>query len=214
MSKKQELTPEQIEKLQEAQAKKEARELRDSNIKTYKSLVDSQLEIIFPHIEMMSQQMSSLKKNIFTSFNSAIALKKDLYGERVDQNYSHMFTNSKSNLRITIGSNYKDDWDDTVTSGIDLAKQRVESLAIDDNSRALVRVILQLLSKNSKGELKASKVLQLRKIASELHDDLLLEAVEIIESAHRPTVTATYIIAEKKDPSGRWIKIPLSATEV
>ena len=206
MSKEQ--TPEQIE----AQKRKEARQKRDADYKTYKNLVNSQVEILFPHIEMISQQIASLKQNCYKSFDAAIALKRELYGERVDENLAHMFSNEKNDRRITIGNRYKDDWDDTITAGIDLAKQRIEELAVDDNSRALVKVVLQLLSKNAKGELKASKILQLRKIAIELDDQKMMDAVEIIEKAHRPTVSATFILAEKKNEHGLWITVPLSAT--
>lgn len=206
MSKEQ--TPEQIE----AQKRKEARQKRDADYKTYKNLVNSQVEILFPHIEMISQQIASLKQNCYKSFDAAIALKRELYGERVDENLAHMFSNEKNDRRITIGNRYKDDWDDTITAGIDLAKQRIEELAVDDNSRALVKVVLQLLSKNAKGELKASKILQLRKIAIELDDQKMMDAVEIIEKAHKPTVSATFILAEKKNEHGLWITVPLSAT--
>jgi hypothetical protein len=206
MSKEQ--TPEQIE----AQKRKEARQKREADYKTYKNLVNSQVEILFPHIEMISQQIASLKQNCYKSFDAAIALKRELYGERVDENLAHMFSNEKNDRRITIGNRYKDDWDDTITAGIDLAKQRIEELAVDDNSRALVKVVLQLLSKNAKGELKASKILQLRKIAIELDDQKMMDAVEIIEKAHKPTVSATFILAEKKNEHGLWITVPLSAT--
>jgi hypothetical protein len=202
------LTQEQIE----AQKRKEARQKREADYKTYKNLVNSQVEILFPHIEMISQQIASLKQNCYKSFDAAIALKRELYGERVDENLAHMFSNEKNDRRITIGNRYKDDWDDTITAGIDLAKQRIEELAVDDNSRALVKVVLQLLSKNAKGELKASKILQLRKIAIELDDQKMMDAVEIIEKAHKPTVSATFILAEKKNEHGLWITVPLSAT--
>jgi hypothetical protein len=208
MSKKKELTQEQID----AQARKAARDKRDADYKTYKNLVDFQVEALFPHIEMVSQQITAVKKNCYKSFDAAVQLKRDLYGSRVDENESHRFTNEKNDKAITIGNNYRDEWDDTVTAGIDLAKQRVEELAVDDNSRALVKVVLQLLSKNAKGELKASKILQLRKIAIELDDQKMMDAVDIIERAHRPSVSATYIIAEKKNAQGKWVKVPLSAT--
>lgn len=205
---KKEMTHEQID----AQARRAAREKRDADRSTYKNLVDFQVESLFPHIEMISQQISAVKKNVYKSFQSAIELKTEIYGSRVNENESHRFTNEKNDRAITIGNNYKDEWDDTVNAGIDLAKQRVEELAVDDNSRALVKVVLQLLSKNAKGELKASKVLQLRKIAAEINDQKMMDAVEIIEKAHRPSVSATYIIAEKKNDKGMWVKVPLSTT--
>lgn len=205
---KQELTPEQVD----AQTRKELRDKRNADQKAYKNLIDFQVESLMPHAEMISQQIAAFKKSCYKSFQAAIELKTQLYGSRVEENESHRFTNEKNTLAITIGNNYRDEWDDTVSAGIDIAKQRVEELAVDDNSRALVKVVLRLLSKNAKGELKATKVLQLRKIAVEINDQKMLDAVDIIEKAHRPSVSATYIIAEKKNENGKWIKIPLSAT--
>lgn len=208
MKNEKELTQDQIEALK----RKEAREKKAADYKTYKNLVNFQVESLMPHAEMISQQIAAFKKNCYKSFQAAIMLKKELYGSRIDENESHRFTNEKNDIAITIGNNYKDEWDDTVSAGIALAKQRVEELAVDDNSRALVQVVLQLLSKNAKGELKASKVLQLRNIAHKIGDEKMLEAVEIIENAHRPSVSATYIIAERKNAQGKWVKVPLSAT--
>lgn len=205
---KEKLTQEQID----AQKRREARAKKDADYRTYKNLIDFQVEALFPHAEMISQQITAFKQNCYKSFDAAVQLKRELYGSRVDENESHRFTNEKNDLAITIGKNYRDEWDDTVSAGIDLAKQRVEELAVDENSRALVKVVLQLLSKNAKGELKASKVLQLRKIAIEINDQKMMDAVDIIERAHRPSVSATYIIAEKKNAQGKWVKVPLSAT--
>ena len=205
---KEKLSQEQID----AQQKREARQKYEADRKTYKNLVDFQVENLFPHIEMISTQIAALKKNTYKSFDAAIALKRELYGERVDENLSHMFSNEKNDRRITIGNRYKDDWDDTITAGIDLAKQRIEELAVNEVSQALVKMVLSLLSKNSKGELKASKILQLRRIAQEQNDEKLLEAVEIIERAHKPSVSATFILAEKKNAQGQWIAVPLSTT--
>lgn len=202
------LTQEQMD----AQKRREERKRRNADYKAYKDLVNFQVEALFPHAEMLSNQIAAFKQNCYKSFASAIELKTQLYGSRVSENESHRFTNEKNDMAITIGNNYKDEWDDTVSAGIDLAKQRVEELAIDDNSRALVKVVLRLLSKNAKGELKASRVLQLRKIAAEIDDQKMLEAVEIIEKAHRPSVTASYIVVERKNDQGKWIKVPLSPT--
>lgn len=200
---KKEMTPEQVE----AQQKREARQKYDADRKAYKELINSQVEMLFPHIEMISSGISALKKNCYKSFDAAIELKRELYGARVDENLSHTFSNADNTKKITIGNRYKDEWDDTVTAGIDLAKQRIESYGGE-----LVSMTLKLLAKNNKGELKASKILQLRNFAVEHDDEKLLEAVEIIERAHKASVTATFVLAERKNEQGQWITVPLSAT--
>ena len=74
--------------------------------------------------------------------------------------------------------------------------------------------MLRLLSRDQKGTLKASRVLQLRKMAEETGDETFIEGVRIIEESYQPTETKQYIRAEYRDDSGAWKIIPLSVTEV
>lgn len=93
-----------------------------------------------------------------------------------------------------------------------MVKQYIESLATDDKSKMLVNTVLRLLSRDQKGTLKASRVLQLRKMAEETQDDTFIEGVRIIEESYQPSTTKTFIRAEFKDDKG-WHIVPLSVTE-
>lgn len=94
-----------------------------------------------------------------------------------------------------------------------MVRKYIESMAKDDNSRALVNAVLRLLSRDQKGTLKASRVLQLRKMAEDTGDETFIEGVKIIEESYQPSETKQYIRAEYKDDKG-WHVIPLSVTDV
>ena len=107
-----------------------------------------------------------------------------------------------------------DNYRDTVNEGIAMVKTYIESQARDDASRALVKAILRLLSRDEAGNLKASRVLQLQKMAEETGDERFIEGVRIIQESYQPTPSKDYIRAAVRDESGAWVPIPLSMTDV
>ena len=74
--------------------------------------------------------------------------------------------------------------------------------------------MMRLLARDAAGNLKASKALQLRKLANELNNERLNEGITIIEEAYIPTLTKSFIYAEYKDEkTGAWKSVPLGMTE-
>ena len=82
-----------------------------------------------------------------------------------------------------------------------------------NESRILVNAVLKLLSRDQQGNLKASRVLQLRKMADELNNERFAEGVRIIEEAYQPAESKQFIRAEYRNESGAWVNIPLGMTE-
>jgi hypothetical protein len=72
---------------------------------------------------------------------------------------------------------------------------------------------MRLLSRGKEGTLKASRVLQLRKMAEESGSERFIEGVRIIEESYRPVVSKTFVRAERKGKNGEWVNIPLGMTE-
>ena len=67
--------------------------------------------------------------------------------------------------------------------------------------------------KDQKGNLKASRVLQLRQMADKINDERFTEGVEIIMDAYAPIPSKQFIRAFKKGDQGEWVAIPLSITD-
>ena len=71
-------------------------------------------------------------------------------------------------------------------------------------------MVMNLLAKDRKGNLKASRVLQLREIARRSGYPQLIEATDIIQSAYRPVDTCQFISVSYKDEKGVKQTLPLS----
>lgn len=196
-------------------AKKEAAEQRKQQRETYAQMVDDELEQAIPELLNLSGDIKAVKDTVFGNFAAIIDMKAELFGTKDGGQYSHTFTNSNSTLRLTLGVNTVDGYRDTVEDGIAMVRGYIESLATDDKSKALVSAVLRLLSRDGQGNLKASRVLQLRKMAEESQDDQFLEGVKIIEESYQPSITRRYIRAQRKNAkTGAWVNIPLGITDV
>jgi hypothetical protein len=208
------LSAEEREKLlkqaQEEVSNKQMKEQQER--KTYKELVNETIEDVFPTLIAMSGNLKATKDKVYNNFKKVLELKKDLFGVSNEQ-ATHTFTNEEGTKRITIGYRTNDAYDDTVEEGISMVKGYIGSLATDDKSEKLVKIINQLLSRDQKGNLKASRVLQLTKYAQESDNDLFTEGVKIIQQAYKPEKTKTFIQCQMKDKEGSWFSIPLSMTD-
>lgn len=181
---------------------------------TYAALVDDEVKTAIPILRELSEQIKTVKDTVFGNFDAILKMKSEVLGLTKDDQRSHTFTTSDSKLRVTLGMNTIDGYRDTVEDGIAMVKGYIQSLAKDETSKALVNAVLRLLSRDGQGNIKASRVLQLRKIAEETGDEHFIEGVRIIEESYQPTETKKYIRAEYKNEKGAWVAVPLGMTEV
>lgn len=195
----------------EEEQKREAQRVKEARA-AYAELVDDVIELSFPVLQEMSDSIIAKKKSILAEFKKAIEVKADVYGVSADQ-FSHTFTNSAGDKRIIVGYYMRDDYRDTVNEGIAKVQKYIESLAKDDDSQALVNAVLRLLARDQNGTIKASRVLQLRKMAEDSGNAEFLDGVRIIEESYQPVRTANYVRAQYKDDDGKWQSVPLSMTD-
>ena len=194
-------------------ARKAAEAKRKSDREAYTALVDETIAAVMPELTKISEAIAQKKTAAAEAFRGALEMKAELFGVKDDQQ-SHTFTNSEGTMRITIGHYMLDNYRDTVNEGIAMVKTYIESQARDDASRALVKAILRLLSRDEAGNLKASRVLQLQKMAEETGNERFIEGVRIIQESYQPTPSKDYIRAAVRDESGAWVAVPLSMTDV
>ncbi|MCD8266269.1 MAG: DUF3164 family protein [Prevotellaceae bacterium] len=210
------MTPEELEEFKAFQAEKAKRaeeERRKRARLDYAAMVDEEVRLAIPQLEELSEQMRTVKGTVYGNFDTILRIKAEELKMTRDNQRSHTFTTSDGLMRLTLGVNTVDGYRDTAEDGIAMVRGYIESLAKDENSRALVSAVLKLLSRDGQGNLKASRVLQLRKMADETGDPRFIEGVRIIEEAYIPSTTKQYIRAERKDEKGRWRIIPLSVTD-
>lgn len=209
-----ELTPEQQAQLKAQVLEEERQRLAaiDADREAYKALVSEKVDEIFPVLESVSESLSKTKQSIYDEFAEALKIKLDLFQVSDTQN-SHTFMNKKGDRRIVLGYNTIDDYDDTVTAGVEKVRQFIASLATDEKSKMMADAISRLLASDTKGNLKPSRVMQLRRMAEQSDDALFLEGIQTIEKAYKPTRSKTYIRAERKNGNGVWVAIALGMTE-
>lgn len=194
--------------------KKRREEERKQQRQEYASLVDEEIAATIPKLLEVSEMLKNVKDAIFGNFDTILKMKSEIIGTARDEQYSHTFTNSDSTLRIILGVNCIDGWRDTVEDGISMVKAYIESQAKDNATKALVNAVLRLLSRDGQSNIKASRVLQLRKMSEDSGDERFIEGVRIIEESYQPTISKKYIRAQYKNDKGAWCYIPLGMTDV
>ena len=203
----------EFEAFQREKAKKAAEEKAKADREMYKQMVDEEIENSIPVLLGISEEIKESKQKVLDNFKAILAMKSDLFKTKMrNDQRSHTFTNSAGDKRITLGVYVTDGYRDTVEDGIAIVKEYIASLANDEKTQALVNMVFRLLSRDAKGTLKASRIVQLRKVAEDTGDARFMEGVRIIEESYQPEVSKQFIRAEMKDRNGMWRPIPLGMT--
>ena len=204
----------EFEAFQQAKARKAAEEKAKADREMYRQMVDDEIENSIPVLLGISEEIKESKQKVLDNFKAILAMKSDLFKTKMrNDQRSHTFTNSAGDKRITLGVYVTDGYRDTVEDGIAIVKEYIASLANDEKTQALVNMVFRLLSRDAKGTLKASRIVQLRKVAEDTGDARFMEGVRIIEESYQPEVSKQFIRAEMKDRNGMWRPIPLGMTE-
>lgn len=195
----------------EEQEKQEALE-KQKQKETYLQLKDQFCERNLEKLQALSSQMQELKKEIFADAETLIQMKDELFKTKTDRQ-SNTFSHESGKYSISLGNRINEGWDDTCEQGIEKVKEFLHTLAKDENSAALVETIMRLIAKNNKGMLKASKVLELEKLASKIQSAELTEGLNIIKNSYRPKPTCQFISVTMKDDNGNDKQLPLSLSQ-
>lgn len=211
-----EMTPEEFARYKQAMAEQsrrdEAQRAKEER-EAYRSLASTTVDELFPKLEEASTALTGLKREVYDAFARVIETKKEVMGTQANDQRSHSFLSEDGKKRIIVGYYQRDGWDETVEDGIAKVRDYISSLAGDEETRKLVDIILDLLSRDGKGNLKADKVLQLDKYAESIQDARFSEGVAIIKEAYRPVRTKDFVRAQTKNSMGGWDDLPLGMTE-
>ena len=216
MTDEQNISAQELEEFRRYKEQKAREEQRKALQSDYVDLVDNEIGAAYVQLSLLSTEMAQIKRAVFDNFRSVIEMKTEQLGLGKEEGQrTHTFTNSDSSIRLTLGNYTVDTYRDTVEDGIRMVTDYIESLAKDDASSALVSAVLRLLSRNKSGQIKASRVLQLRRLAEESGSEQFLEGVKLIEESYMPQVSKSFIRIESKDAeTGEWQNIPLSLSGV
>lgn len=195
---------EQLEAQERADSQK-----RQESIDAYKKMVDEFCEDVFGRMKKISDLMRVEKERVFAGAELLIEQKEALYKTKQDR-HSNQFTTSDGKYTVALGYRTNDGWDDTVDVGIAKVKEYLRSLTSTEEGAKAVDIILKLLAKDKKGNLKASAMIQLEQHAAKYGDPLFIEGVQIIRDAYRPVDSCQFISVSYKDDNGVKHTLPLS----
>lgn len=213
-----EMTPEQkaaFEAFKEMQARKERAEVRKEQRKQLQEMTDEVMAEAVAELQECHDRLVATKKKVIDTFATLMEMRKEVNEEsgKKEQD-TYMFTNSEGTQRIRIGYNMNDNYLDQVEEGIAKVKAYLESLAKDEQSKELIALVLRLLARDQKGNLKASRVIQLGQIAEKSGDEAFQEGMRIIREAYRPTRSKLFIRCSVKEPEKEWEDMGLGIGEV
>ncbi len=195
-------TPEQ---LKAALAKIEAK--KDQDREAYKALVAETVPKAIFKLCKASEIISDAKTETFKFFEDILDLKNKVYGLKEKQQ-SHTFSTDREEIQI--GYRINDGWDDTVTAGIEKVQNYITSLATNEETAALVKIVFNLLKKDAKGNLKGSRVLELQQLTKDFNNEEFTDGVGIIAAAYKPVRSSWFIEASLINEDGSKTSIPLS----
>lgn len=200
-----------IEQLKEQNKAEEERQRKERE--AYKTLASECVDTCFGKIRDISESLARSKQEIVEAFRAVIDIKDSVYGVK-EGRQSHTFINHECTRRIKIGYNVLDVYDDTAATGEAIIKEYLQGVAkASQDAKVTADMCLELLSRDSKGNLKPQSIMRLRKHAIESGNARFLEGVDIIMAAHSVTFSKQYLKAEEKDSSGQWRAVPLGMTE-
>lgn len=213
-----EMTQEQkaeFEAFKEMQARKERAEAKKEQRKQLQEMTDSVMAEAVAELMNCNEQLVATKQKVMDTFSTLMELRKEVNEEagKKEQD-TFMFTNSEGTQRIRIGYNLNDNYLDQVEEGIAKVKAYLESLAKDDQSAELIALVLRLLARDQKGNLKASRVIQLGQLAEKSGNEEFQEGMKIIRESYRPTRSKLFIRCSLKEPEKEWEDLGLGIGEV
>lgn len=207
-------TEDKAKLLSQLENEKKAEELKvKEDRETYKKLKDEVIRNTFDGLKAISEAMLIVKEKTFDNFKEVIDLKNNLFNVKSDRQ-SDTFTSEDGSISIKIGNRLYEGWADEVEIGVQKVKDYLKTLAKDTESGILVETVMKLISKDRKGNLKASRVLELEQMAIKSGSSELIEAINMIKEAYRPVPSVQFIEVKYKSDDGKEISLPLSMSAI
>lgn len=196
----------------DAEEKAQVKKVEDDRA-TYKNLKEEFVLRNFTILESLSRQMQEVKQRIFQDAQVLVNMKNSLFNVKGNRQ-TDTFSSESGKYSIKLGNRTYEGWDDSTEIGVEMVKEYLASMAVDDDTAELVDTVMGLLAKDRKGSLKASRVLELEKLAIKRNAPRFLEGIKIIKDGYRPSPSCTFIEVRYKDDQGKEKALPLSISSI
>jgi hypothetical protein len=192
-------------KQQQATIKEERRQ--------YKELASNEVEQLFVKMKAACEAMRLVKVELFNSLQALIASKREVFDVSGDQK-THTISTLDGTKRVTVGYREVSDWDGTEGAGVEKVQAYVQSLAKNDASAKTVKIINTLLKPDKAGKLDPRRIMELKKIAEEEADTILLDGVSIIMNAYRTVKSKSVMMVEERVEGDKWRNVELDFSDL
>ncbi len=172
-----------------AKLQKAEKEKKKANREAYKELsnefVENNIELFVMHYDATEKIVSDL----FGEFEKIKALKKEVYGNKVEGQNSHTSTLPDGSASITIGWNTSIGFDGTESEGVQKIKNFTASLSSENDEERFKKqkkMVDIFLKPNEKtGELNPSRIIELAKLRDDFQSEEFNEGLDIIFNAQQ-----------------------------
>lgn len=206
---------ERLKALDEKEAKRLAKEKRKEDLRTLDEIEDEVVRDITPVLLNVEGILKSQKERVYEKCKEYIDLRNEMYPNRINSSSITLMSKDKDK-KIQLKTNRVKRYTENSVVGVNMIKDYVQSLIKEDDSsnKDIVELVLSFLRTDAAGNLQEKLLLDLRKWALEKNNDIILEALEIIDSASYIQETSTAIYFFIKDSvKGGMRPVSLGMTE-
>lgn len=140
---------------------------------------------------------------------------------------NYFFVNADSTMKVEVNTHYRPEYGETLNIGIGKMHDWIES-TIKKADKKLAVVVQKALSKDSKGEYNANKLMELISLEKEINDPLFSEACDDLRSSFKKGTSNVYMIFRHKvrtiseagevrevlSTDGKWKRLTLQFSEL
>lgn len=192
-----ELSPSERQQLidEAKQLEKQEKAQKKEDIKTFKEISQDFVRANIDNLVNQHQRVHDFIVDLFKEYSHIKDLKAQIYGTERNEQDSHTSTLEDGSASITIGFNVTIGFDGTESSGVEIIKEYINSLATDDeNVKKLTKMVNTFLKPNAKtGMLNPSKIIELSKLRDEFNNEKFNDGLEIIFNAQQRRQNSMYV---------------------
>jgi ribosomal protein L31E len=197
-------------KAQLAEIEKQEREEQAAKRAAYEKQVNDFVIKMASKSKQVHEVMAAFKKECFEGMEEQRGLLEEYAGGlRKNSKGGFGLRSADGNYQIRLDRNLNYEYDERATQAIDLIREFMESM-VKKKSIEAYSMVMQLLSRNVKGDLEPSRVLDLLKMEHKWEDERWSRAMELLKESHQAREVAYNISFTEKDSTGKDQCISLS----
>jgi len=210
-----ELTDEQMAKLQEQLAAKQAKAQKEkSKAKLkYESQRDRNIKDIVRTASQLNDKLAAFKLSLAVVMEDQHEALTG-YGEiRGNSKGGFSITSNDGNMRVTRTRDTEPYWDERGTKAVAMLKEFLEETA-KKRDKDLFEILMGFLAKNDKGDLEYSRVFHLLKHRNAFTDPRWTEGLNLLEESFQTNLKGYGYEVKVRGTEGKWDNVGLNFTSL